>query len=204
MKSFRHSFHPLQDDPKPGGEVELSVEEIEAAGLREVLQTPGAALGSWSLLDALLANCDEFRFLEPLGQSCEVKVALSGLFGRFVARAYLERYGGLHYFAHLGSEDIELTGRLGLRVIRCRGQEGDLPDWIACAEDLTKLTVAEAKGSHALSGPKRAIAQARKQVARVDVYGRRGRMDVNRVAVATRWGMLNSAAPRGANLSGCK
>lgn len=189
-KTFQHSFYPSSRDPEPGGEVELSVEAIEEAGVREVLQTPGAVLGSWSLLDALLAKCDKFRFLEPLGQAREVKVALSGLFGRFVARAYLERYGGLHYFAHLGSEEIELGSRLRVRVVRRSGQEGDLPDWVACAEDLTKLTVAEAKGSHARSGPGSAIAQARKQVARVNVYGGHGRMAVKRIAVATRWGML--------------
>ena len=189
-KTFQHSFHPRCNDPEPGGKVELSVEAIEAAGVREVLQTPGAVLGSWSLLDALLANCDEFKFLEPLGQAREVKVALSGLFGRFVARAYLERYGGLHYFAHLGGEEIELCSRLRVRVVPRSGQKGDLPDWVACAEDLTKLTVAEAKGSHARSGPGSAITQARKQVARVDVHGGHGRMAVKRVAVATRWGML--------------
>lgn len=169
--------------------MELSVAAIEEAGLREVLQTPGAALGSWALMEALLAKSEEFRFVEPLGQAREVKVALSGLFGRFVARAYLEHYGGLHYFAHLGREDVELGGRLHVRVKRRRGHEGDLPDWLACADDLTNLTVAEAKGSHA-SSPARAIAQARKQVARVDVHGRAGCMSVKRVAVATRWGML--------------
>lgn len=132
-KTFRHSFHPWQEDPLHGGKVKLSIEEIEAAGVREVLQTPGAALGSWSLLDALLAKCEEFRFVEPLGQSREVKVALSGLFGRFVARAYLERYLGLHYFAHLGGAEIELGGRLRVRVVRRLDQEGDLPDWVACA-----------------------------------------------------------------------
>ena len=189
-KTFRHRFHPWQDDPMPGGEVELTVEAIEAAGVREVLQTPGAALGSWSMLNALLANDDEFRFLEPLGQAREVKVALSGLFGRFVARAYLERYLGLHYFTHLGGEEIELGGRLRVRVVRRRGQPGDLPDWVACAGDMTGLTVAEAKGSHARSGPGSAINQAKKQVARVNVYGARGKIAVKRVAVATRWGMV--------------
>lgn len=189
-KTFQHSFYSSNRDPEPRGEVELSVEAIEEAGVREVLQTPGAVLGSWSLLDALLAKCDEFRFREPLGQAREVKVALSGLFGRFVARAYLERYFGLHYFAHLGGEEIELGGRLRVRVVRRSGQEGDLPDWVACAEDLSKLTVAEAKGSHARAGPGSAIAQARKQVARVNVYGGHGRMAVKRIAVATRWGML--------------
>ena len=170
--------------------MELSVDAIEEAGLREVLQTPGAALGSWALMDALLARCHEFRFVEPLGRAREVKVALSGLFGRFVARAYLERYGSLRYFAHLGREHVELGGRLQVRVERRPGHEGDLPDWVACAEDATRLTVAEAKGSHAASGPGRAITQARKQVDRVDVYGRTGRLPVKRVAVATRWGML--------------
>ena len=194
-KTFRHSFHPCYDDPKPGGEVELSVEAIEVAGVREVLQTPGAVLGSWSLLDVLLAKCDEFRFVEPLGQAREVKVALSGLFGRFVARAYLERYCGLHYFAHLGGEEIDLGGRLGVRVSRRKGQEGDLPDWVACAEDLTSLTVVEAKGSHAWSGPGSAIAQARKQLARVDVFVGQRRMAVKRIAVATRWGMLRDGPP---------
>ena len=189
-KTFRHRFHPWEEDPAPGGEVELNVEAIEAAGVREVLQTPGAALGSWSMLGALLTQDDEFRFLEPLGQAREVKVALSGLFGRFVARAYLERYGGLHYFAHLGGEEIELGGRLNLRVVRRRRQLGDFPDWVACAGDMTRLTVAEAKGSHARSGPGSAITQARRQVARVGVYGAGGRIAVKRVAVATRWGML--------------
>ena len=194
-KTFRHSFHPWDEDPVNTGKVKLSIKDIEAAGVREVLQTPGAALGSWSLLDALLAKCDEFRFVEPLGQAREVKVALSGLFGRFVARAYLERYLGLHYFMHLGSEEIELGGKLRVRVVRRPGAEGDLPDWVACAGDLNKLTVAEAKGSHACSGPASAITQARKQVDRVDVHGGRGKIAVKRVAVTTRWGMLKGGPP---------
>ncbi len=34
--------------------VDLDVSDIEDAGIREVLQTPGAAYGAWSILDALL------------------------------------------------------------------------------------------------------------------------------------------------------
>ncbi len=71
-----------------------------------MLQTRGAAYGAWSILDALLAATGPstpFIFKEPLGQAREVKVALSGLFGRFVARAYLERYLNLSIFAHLTS-----------------------------------------------------------------------------------------------------
>ena len=71
---------------------------IEDAGIREVIKIPGAAFGAWSILDALLTPTGAgtpFIFRKPLGQAREVKVALSGLFGRFVARAYLERYFNL-------------------------------------------------------------------------------------------------------------
>ena len=135
-KTVRHFFCPAYDDPRWDGEVALWVNEIEGAGVREVLQTAGAALAPWSRLDALLAECIKYRFREPLGEAREVKVARSGLFGRFVARAHLERYGGLHYFAHVDGEEIDFDGRRRVRVFRRPGQEGDLPDWVSCARDL--------------------------------------------------------------------
>jgi len=104
LRTFLHDFHPPSANPIVGPTVGLTVQEIENAGIKEVLQTPGAALGSWALLDALLTPTgarSPFVFREPLGQSREVKVALSGLFGRFVARAYLERYFGLSVFTHV-------------------------------------------------------------------------------------------------------
>lgn len=94
-RTFLHNFDPPAFSPVTGATVDLDVSEIEDAGIREVLQTPGAAYGAWSILDALLTPTGAgtpFIFREPLGQAREVKVALSGLFGRFVARAYLERY----------------------------------------------------------------------------------------------------------------
>ena len=102
--------------------------------------------GAWSILDALLTPTGAgtpFVFREPLGQAREVKVALSGLFGRFVARAYLERYFNLSIFAHLGSRTIDLDRRRQVKITRL--SRGDLPDWIACASDLSSLTVAEAR-----------------------------------------------------------
>lgn len=91
IRTFTHSFEPAAANPIAGQTVELTIQEIEDAALREVLQTPGTSYGNWSLLDALLANTgpnSPFVFKEPLGHAREVKVALSGLFGRFVARAY--------------------------------------------------------------------------------------------------------------------
>ncbi len=89
-RTFPHSFNPASASPISGATVSLNVSEIEDAGIREVLQTPGAAYGAWSILDALLfptGTGTPFIFREPLGQAREVKVALSGLFGRFVSRA---------------------------------------------------------------------------------------------------------------------
>jgi len=52
--------------------VDLEVSEIEDAGSREVLQTPGAACGAWSILDALLTPTSagtSFIVKDPLGQA---------------------------------------------------------------------------------------------------------------------------------------
>src|ERR1700742_1068053 len=143
------TFDPASANPIKGPVAELTTDEIEDAGIREVLQTPGATFGSWAILDALLAPTgpgSPFVFREPLGQAREVKVALSGLFGRFVARAYLERYCNLTIFAHFGRRSMRLDGRRRIAIIR--RERGDLPDGIACAADLSALTVAEAKGCH--------------------------------------------------------
>lgn len=139
-----------------------------------------------------------FVFREPLGQAREVKVALSGLFGRFVARAYVERYFNLSFFAHLGSRTIDLDRRLKVNITRLA--RGDLPDWIACASDLSSLTVAEAKGCHDVDGPAKALDRAWAQARRIDVTVRGHKVGVKRIAIATRWGMA-TAGPADARLS---
>jgi hypothetical protein len=192
-RTFLHSFDPPSASPVTGTTVDLDVADIEDAGIREVLQTPGAAYGAWSILDALLAPTGvgtPFIFKQPLGHAREVKVALSGLFGRFVARAYLERYFGLSIFAHLGNNVIVLDRRKQARIKRLA--RGDLPDWIACKSDLTSLTIAEAKGCHDPGGPAKALARAWTQAGRIDVTVKGRRVTVKRIAVATRWGVANS------------
>lgn len=192
-RTFIYNFTPPSLDPSPGATIALDVSDIEDAGIREVLQTPGAAYGAWSILDALLTPTGagtSFLFRQPLGQAREVKVALSGLFGRFVARAYLERYFGLSIFAHLGNHVIDLDRRKQARIKRLA--RGDLPDWIACKSDLTSLTIAEAKGCHDPGGPAKALARAWTQAGRIDVTVKGRRVTVKRIAVATRWGVANS------------
>ena len=196
LRTFSYKFDPAAACPIKGNTAELATDEIESAGLLEVLQTPGASLSSWAFLGALLEQTGPgtpFVFKEPLGQAREVKVALSGLFGRFVARAYLQRYFNLAIFAHLGRRSFRLDGRLRIRVSRKKKQRGDLPDWIASDAGLTRLFVAEAKGCHDRSGADQALARAWAQANRIDVILRRGKAQrkaqVKRIAIATRWGV---------------
>lgn len=200
-RTFLHSFDPPSASPVSAATVDLDVADIEDAGIREVLQTPGAAYGAWSILDALLTPTgvgSPFIFREPLGQAREVKVALSGLFGRFIARAYLERYFNLSIFAHLGSQTIDLDRRRKVKIKRL--SRGDPPDWIACASDLSSLTVAEAKGCHDPGGPAKALTRAWAQAGRIDVTAQGRKVTVKRIAIATRWGMA-IAGPADAHLS---
>ncbi|WP_245429522.1 hypothetical protein [Mesorhizobium sp. DCY119] len=44
--------------------VDLDVSDIEDARIREVLQTPGAAYGAWSILDALLSTGTGTPFIQ--------------------------------------------------------------------------------------------------------------------------------------------
>ncbi len=189
-RKFLHKFEPkaLSPVPHPGDEVELTVQEIEAAGIAEVLQRSGARVGSWSLLEALLEPGDsQFLFREPLGAAREVKVAASGLFGRFVARAYLTRYFKLAFFENLGTKQVTLNKTLRLQIRRTPKTHGDLPDWIACSAELGDLTIAEAKGCHDKPGPKKALERAWKQAKRVQVLADGKRVAVKRIAIVTRW-----------------
>lgn len=185
-----HQFEPKNLSPVayPGDEVELTVQEIEAAGILEVLQRSGARVGSWSILEALLEPGDpKFRFREPLGAAREVKVAASGLFGRFVARAYLTRYFKLAFFENLGTKFVTLNEKKRLQIRRLRGMRGDMPDWVACSRNLRDITIAEAKGCHDKPGPKKTLERAWKQANRINVLAGGKRVAVKRIAIATRW-----------------
>ena len=200
-RTFSHDFDPPAANPRPGGRVGLTIQHIENAGLLEVLQTPGVSFGSWAIFDALLQPTGDgtpFMFRAPLGEAREVKVALSGLLGRFVARAYLQTYFGLTIFAHVRLPRMMLDGRRKIEVFR--RQRGDLPDWIACNSELTDLTIAEAKGSHDPFRTSQVLSRAWKQAQRIDIQVGGQAVPVKRIAIATRWGM-SSGGPREARIS---
>lgn len=194
MPTFDHSFDPAADAPAGVGSlVNLSTREVEAAGLLEVLQAPGASLGSWAIFDALLEpTSSKFLFREPLGQSREVKTALSGLFGRFVARAYLTRHLGYSEFVHVTKPPMRLARVANARLVRLH--RGDMPDWVLWHPTLRQLAIAEAKGCHDRKGPDAALQRAWIQANRADVEVNGARVPLKRFAIASRWGIAASPA----------
>lgn len=187
MPSFKHSFTP-GGVSLLGSTVDLSTRAIEDAGLREILQTPGPAVGHWGIFDALLdLGCSDFRFLAPLGQAREVKVAISGLFGRFVARAYATQHLGLSHYAHVLSPPMRLSGPMRGELRRVRRQRGDMPDWVAWGPS-RGLAIVEAKGCHDRKGPGQTLARAYKQAERGEIRIGSRLAPFKRYAIATRWG----------------
>lgn len=192
MPTFDHSFDPAASAPAGiGSLVNLSTREVEAAGLLEVLQAPGASLGSWAIFDALLEpTSSKFLFREPLGQSREVKTALSGLFGRFVARAYLTRYLGYSEFVHVSKPPMRIARVANAQLVRLH--RGDMPDWVLWHPTLRQLAIAEAKGCHDRTGPGAALQRAWIQAHRADVIANGRLIPLKRFAIASRWGIAAS------------
>ena len=190
MLSFEHRFEDLTGTVTAGS-VALTVRQIEDAGVLEILQTPGAALGSWQFLGALLdPGVTTFSFLEPLGHAREVKTAISGLFGRFVARAYATHHLGLTHFVHVRKPPMRLSGVLRGELRRVHGLRGDMPDWV-CWGPGAGMAIVEAKGCHDGKGPDAALDRAYRQAERGEIRVRGRRASFKRFAIATRWGFTH-------------
>jgi hypothetical protein len=126
-----------------------------------------------------------------LGQVRETRTALSGLFGRFVARAYLTRYHNFSYFEPIRSDTQLLSGWPSFSIRRKQRVVGDLPDWVIASP--AGVAIAEAKGSHNASGPWASLEAAKTQVERVEVVSGKTVLRVKCFAVATRWAVHGNA-----------
>lgn len=142
-------------------------------------------------LDALLdGSVASFSFLQPLGHAREVKTAISGLFGRFVARAYATSHLGLTHFAHVRKPPMRLSGPMRGYLTRVPGMRGDMPDWVAWGSGVG-MAIVEAKGCHDSKNPRASLDRAFRQAERAEIRGRHGRLPFKRYAIATRWGFTS-------------
>jgi hypothetical protein len=192
IRQFHHSYSPSGQGTSGQTTIELNTTEIATAAIYEIIQMSLSASPFDFLLEQLLDRTDLwFRWLAQLGQVRETKTALSGLFGRFVARAYLTRYFQYGYYEPIRSDVQPLWGWPGFTINRCA--YGDLPDWvIARPIGPTAFAIAEAKGSHNKYGPKAALNAAKEQVTRVNICAGRTVLKVKRFAIATRWAVQNN------------
>ena len=189
-RRFHYSFSPWKAAPTSRRTIELTTSEIAQAALREISQLSLSALPFDSFLNSLLVPSDAwFRWISPLGRVRETKTAFSGLFGRFVARAYLTRYHRYRYFDPITNDLQAVSGWPGYRLKRVK--KGDLPDWLITTS--RSIGIAEAKGSYNKSGPSQPLEAARTQAARVQVILGARSIRTKRYAIATRWAVDGSA-----------
>jgi hypothetical protein len=192
-RKFNHVFTPLGSGTSGIDPIELSTIEIAQAAISEISQLSLPAVPFNLFLEQLLVSGDDwFRWISPLGQIRETKVALSGLFGRFVARAYLSRYFKFTYFDPIKSNTQNLSGWPAFKVERKPAHPGDLPDWVVATKvAANSIAIAEAKGSHNISGFQASLDAAMKQVQRVDILSNGVALAIKRYAVAARWAVQN-------------
>lgn len=190
IRHFNHTFSPSGQGTDGTSPLELTTTEIADAAIQEIVQISLSASPFDLLLEQLLDNSDQyFRWISRLGQIRETRTALSGLFGRFVARAYLTRYFGFAYFEPIRSapQTIARTPALSLQRTPANGR-GDLPDWVTATSAISPdIAIAEAKGSHNTNGSGPSLASAIEQAKRVGIFSGTTQLAIKRYAIATRW-----------------
>ncbi|WP_343698958.1 hypothetical protein [Caulobacter sp.] len=189
---FSHAYFEDGVLQSGGQTLSLTTSQIAGAAMREIIQLElSASPFDIFMTDLLDSTTDDFRWVAQLGQIRETRTALSGLFGRFVARAYLTHHAGFQFFEPIQGNLATLDAWPDLTFHR--DGKGDLPDWIvAPAPGQGSIAIAEAKGSHNGAGPWAALDQARAQARRVKVMSDGAILQVKRYALATRWAVADN------------
>jgi hypothetical protein len=130
----------------PKSTCEVDTDFVARCAIGEILQTGPNSGPMSALFDELLTPGSAelvWKGRGP-GRGIEMRRAFSGLFGRFFARAYLQRYHGFTWFVPIDGTPTYLSKNV--RVRRKTRASSELPDWV-CAKP-GEVAVAEAKGSH--------------------------------------------------------
>ncbi len=191
-KKFHHHFTPFTaSTPNP---ISFRVNDIAKSAVMEMGQLASASVSLGSFIAEITKDTNDFFvWSRRLGTVRETKTALSGLFGRFVARAYLERYAGVKYFWPITTANMSIPGTRKIKIRRTPKTTGDLPDWV-CATGTGQYLIAEAKGSHNSAGYDAALSAAKKQVKRVQIVSGKKPvvLRVKQYSIATRWAVKGS------------
>ncbi|HYJ84149.1 MAG TPA: hypothetical protein VEW26_15050, partial [Allosphingosinicella sp.] len=190
--SYRWARHRVFDEQGKDktGLAAISLWWMARAAAEETLQGSPLVAAWLKLFATQLSTADTYwlRWRGDLAESAELRRAYSGLYGRFVARALLERHLGLSRFISLGRNGVDIPG--SAKVLRVH--TGDIPDWIAWDERNARFVLGEAKGSLtgtdflAQDGPK-CVHSGKEQFERVQTYVSGRLIEPGRWVAATRW-----------------
>lgn len=193
---LRRSVPSAPNPPGAWQDLELSV--IGNAAARETFVTATSHMAAiWTdLFRSMIAQGPELRWRgSGPGVGRDARIAFSGLFGRYMARAYLTEYEGVRVLVPLDAakRELEQNGYVIKKDPQSRGYEAD---WIGI--DNLGLVIVEAKGTFdsgkaSWRGPysRPPILQtAIEQAERTAVFDiRNGRkLPAKRWAIASRWG----------------
>jgi hypothetical protein len=182
------------------GTLAFDLRKVAYCGMKELLQTCKTGGPMFALMEALLTPGDGrplvWRESGP-GVGAEMRNAWSGLFGRFFARAFLEREG-YTWFYPIPRNPTVITRNLIVQRLAA----GEIADWVCARSSQTasrgNVVVAEAKGRHRegtlrLGQLPRTLRNAVSQIANTLVwfkptggiqYQRRG---MKGIAILSRW-----------------
>lgn len=154
VRTIRYIVNPATACPpvlrgawgRPVPTCQLDMSDVALCAMGEVLETAPAANPFLGVFEELLVPGEPKLIWQGdgPGRGVEMRRAFSGMFGRFFARAYLERYHGFTWFAPISGDPTYFSSRL--RVTRSSSARIDLPDWLCAGPG--KLAIGEAKGSH--------------------------------------------------------
>ncbi len=139
-RTLRYEIEPPHLRPAliTGDTITIDMPSLAISATRELSQTSPVLMGLGPVIHDLLApGSSEWRWRDSgPGVGREVRRAMSGLFGRFIARWYLETHHRAGAFVPIDRDTfafhVPSTG-YSFRVNRRPGETSDLPDWVWAA-----------------------------------------------------------------------
>ncbi len=205
MRHVCHYREPIRDPAEPITELDIDLVKLSHAAAKETLLTR-VHMPGWVALfeDLLVSGTRELRWRsDGLGIGRELRRSFSNIFGRFLARYYLQEKETVLELLPIEGDKFRFSPNM--RVEKKAGENGDMPDWIGWTS--TGLVIAEAKGSHDGSSwhkqhgsNKREpapVKKAREQVERAKILhtgksGSEREIQFKGWAVASRWATENN------------
>ena len=146
MRQVRHYREPIYSPKQITKNLDIDLLELSSAAAKETLLT-GVHMRGWlTLFNEVLEPKDKWLRWQDggLGVGRELKRSFSNIFGRFLARYYLQKEENVLNLLPIEGDDFPFSPNM--RIKKRPKMKGDMPDWIGWTPH--GFVVAEAKGSH--------------------------------------------------------